>query len=433
MSVLGDGPCEQSLSVPLSTGIGPRLQPGRVHQGGNTCNQSRTALTTRAEWASRPRSNRPIHKNMTTKTENRSGTLDTPVTAASASFLHQAQTVQLARLADELTLAHREIAETVSLLETLQAAAPVGLGFVDRQFRTVRCNDALASISGAPKDELLGRTVAEAVPQLWPKLESVFRLVLDTGADVVNLDVSGESAQDPGRTHYWLASYYPVRLAEEIIGVGIVVVDVTERREAQQAHDELLRSAIAAIAATIEARDPYTAGHEHRVAEIARVIATEMGLDDDTVDGIELAATIHDIGKIAVPSDILSRPGPLHPAEFELVKTHSRAGHDIVAGIVFPWPIAEMILQHHERLNGTGYPDGLRGEEILIGARIIAVADVLEAMGSHRPYRPSLGVYRALEEIDKGRGTIFDPDVADVCLRLFGEGRLPIEDQTQPA
>ena len=304
---------------------------------------------------------------------------------------------------------------------------------MDRDLRTVRCNETLAAVSGAPKEELLGRTVAEAVPQLWPKLESVFRRVLDTGAEVVNLEVVGESAEDPGRTHHWLASYYPVPLAEEIIGVGIVVVDITERREAQQAQDDLMRSAIAAIAATIEARDPYTAGHEQRVAAIAGAIATEMGLDAGTADGIELAATIHDIGKIAVPSDILVRPGPLQPAEFELVKTHSRAGHDIVAGIAFPWPVAEMILQHHERLNGTGYPGGLRGDEILIGARIIAVADVVEAMGSHRPYRPSRGLRRALEEIEKGRGTLFDTDVADLCIRLFREGRLPLEDQAQPA
>ncbi|HEV2686108.1 MAG TPA: HD-GYP domain-containing protein, partial [Actinomycetota bacterium] len=176
-----------------------------------------------------------------------------------------------------------------------------------------------------------------------------------------------------------------------------------------------------------EARDPYTAGHQNRVGLISRAIAQELGLSEDLIEGIELTANIHDIGKIGIPAEILSRPGQLLPAEFELVKGHSRGGYEIMSGIDFPWPVAEMILQHHERMDGTGYPNGLRGDEILIGARIIAVADVVEAMSSHRPYRASLGAQEAFDEIIRGRGTEFHPEVVDACLRLYSEGRLGVE------
>jgi HD-GYP domain-containing protein (c-di-GMP phosphodiesterase class II) len=180
-----------------------------------------------------------------------------------------------------------------------------------------------------------------------------------------------------------------------------------------------LEAAVRAIAAAAELRDPYTAGHQRRVGELARAIATKLGIDADLVTGIGVAASIHDIGKLVLPAEILSKPGRLSPTEFELVKDHAQAGYDIVDRIDFPWPAAAMILQHHERLDGSGYPNGLRGEEIGIGGRIIAIADVVEAMSSHRPYRPGLGLDAALENISDGRGTLFDPDAADACVQLF--------------
>ncbi len=178
------------------------------------------------------------------------------------------------------------------------------------------------------------------------------------------------------------------------------------------------------MAATAEVRDPYTAGHQRHVAEIAALLAAEMGLDEDTVDGIRLAANIHDLGKIGLPAEILTRPGGLRPAEYELIKGHSRVGSEILQDIAFPWPVAQMILQHHERLDGSGYPDGLRGDEILLGARIIAVADVVDAMATDRPYRAALGIDAALQEIEANRGRLYDPDVVDACLRLHRDIRL---------
>ena len=333
---------------------------------------------------------------------------------------------------DEMALEHRlraaerASAETLTLLDTLHANAPVGFGFIDREYRYSRVNETLATMNGVPVDAHIGRRVAEVVPDLWPQLEPRYREVLDTGEPVVNLEMAGETAAHPGQEQAWLVNLYPVRLGAEIIGIGLVVVDITERRHAERTYRELTHAAVAAIASTVEARDPYTAGHQRRVAEISEAIGRKIGLDEHAIVGVSLAAHIHDIGKLAVPAEILARPGPLHPAEMELVKTHSRAGHDIVAGIDFPWPVAEMILQHHERLDGRGYPQGLRGDEIVIGARIIAVADTVEAMASHRPYRPSVGLAAALDELTAGRGTAFDPVVVDACLGLFRGGELEV-------
>jgi len=269
--------------------------------------------------------------------------------------------------------------------------------------------------------------VPEMLPELWPQIEPDYRRVMDTGESVVNVEVSGEMATDPGRLRHCLTSYYPVRVADEIIGIGVVAVDITERKHADEAQKALTRAAVAAIAATTEARDPYTDGHQSRVAALATTVAADLGVDASTIEGIDLAARIHDIGKIAIPVEILTRSTKLSPPEWELIKTHSRIGADIVRGIEFPWPVAEMIEQHHERLDGSGYPDGLHGDEILLGARIIAVADVVEAMASHRPYRPALGVEVALEEIERQRGTLFDSRVVDVCLRMFREGRYSLD------
>jgi len=196
-------------------------------------------------------------------------------------------------------------------------------------------------------------------------------------------------------------------------------------------HEEILRKSleesIQAIVATVELRDPYTAGHQKRVASLAVAIASDLGLPKEEVHGIHLAASIHDLGKIRVPAEILSKPSKLYDMEFMLIKAHAQAGYDILKGIEFPWPIANMVLQHHERLDGSGYPQGLKGDQILLGSRIIAVADVVEAMASHRPYRAALGIDVALAEIEKGRGTAFDPAVVDACLKLFREGRFAFQ------
>jgi PAS domain S-box-containing protein/putative nucleotidyltransferase with HDIG domain len=206
------------------------------------------------------------------------------------------------------------------------------------------------------------------------------------------------------------------------------LTNITKRR---QAEEELTRSldnlrkalggTVQAIAMIVEARDPYTAGHQKRVAHLARAIAGEMKLESGLVEGLRMAAMIHDIGKVSVPAEILSKPTRLSPIEFVLIQVHPQTGYDILKEIDFPWPIAQIVLQHHERMNGSGYPKGMEGGEILQESRIIAVADVIESMVSHRPYRPALGMTAALEEIEKNKGSLYDANVVDACLGLFRE------------
>ena len=210
-----------------------------------------------------------------------------------------------------------------------------------------------------------------------------------------------------------------------------IVRDITDRKRAEneliQTANKLrqaLRSIVQALASTVEKRDPYTAGHQSRTADLARAIAFEMALSEDHIEGVYMAGVIHDIGKISIPAEILSKPSRLNDLELSLVKDHSRIGYEILREISFPWPIAQIVYQHHERFNGSGYPQGLSGEDILIEARILGVADVLEAMASDRPYRPAHGLPRALEEISKNRGILYDPGVADACLRIFAEGKV---------
>ncbi len=210
--------------------------------------------------------------------------------------------------------------------------------------------------------------------------------------------------------------------------------EITERKRAEEElQDSLeklrkaLEGTIQAIALTVERRDPYTAGHQRRVADLARAIATEMGLSKEQVDGTRMAGVIHDIGKVSVPSEILSKPGQLGDIEFDLIKTHPQVGYDILKTVDFPWPVAEIVLQHHERVDGSGYPQGLPGGEIMLEAMILAVADVVAAMASHRPYRPSHGLDKALEEISQNKGILYDPEVVDTCLKLFTEKRFKFE------
>lgn len=180
-----------------------------------------------------------------------------------------------------------------------------------------------------------------------------------------------------------------------------------------------LEDTVRVVANLVEIRDPYTAGHQIRVADLAAAIATRMGLADERVHGIHLAGIIHDLGKIQVPSEILSKPGKISDIEFGLIKSHPQVGHDILKHINFPWPIAQMVLQHHERLDGSGYPQGLKGDAILLEARILSVADVVEAMAMHRPYRPGLGMDAALDEVISGRDIRYDAQAVDACVELI--------------
>jgi putative nucleotidyltransferase with HDIG domain len=210
--------------------------------------------------------------------------------------------------------------------------------------------------------------------------------------------------------------------------------DITERKMAEEKLKETLENLRTSIKTTIqvlstasEARDPYTAGHQKRVADLARVIATEIGLAQEKIEGIRMAGIIHDIGKLSIPAEILSKPTKLTEIEFSLIKEHAQSGYDMLKNVESPWPLAQIVYQHHERMNGSGYPRNLKGDEILMEARIMAVADVVEAMASHRPYRPTLGIEAALEEIEKNKGILYDDTVADACLKLFREKRYQLK------
>ena len=214
----------------------------------------------------------------------------------------------------------------------------------------------------------------------------------------------------------------------QVIGFQAVSRDVTERKNSEKKLQDTLNSlrkavgtTIQVISSTVEARDPYTSGHQVRSADLGRAIAAEMGLPQETIDGIRMAGSIHDLGKISIPAEILSKPTKLSEIEFSLIKEHARRGYEMLKDVESPWPLAQIVHQHHERLDGSGYPRSLKGEDILIEARILAVADTVEAMASHRPYRPGLGIDAALNEIEKNRGLYYDAAAADACLRLFRE------------
>ena len=209
--------------------------------------------------------------------------------------------------------------------------------------------------------------------------------------------------------------------------VAELEVEITERKKAEEKLLNAMQGTIQAIALTVETRDPYTAGHQRRVTTLATSIATEMGRLKELIQGISMAGIVHDIGKIYVPAEILSKPSRLNEVEFNMIRMHCQAGYDILKSVEFPWPIAQIILQHHERMDGSGYPSCLSGEDILLEARILAVADVVEAMSSHRPYRPALGIDKALEEIAQNKGKLYDPKVTDACAQLFAEGRFKFE------
>mgnify|MGYP000848835600 CR=1 FL=1 len=286
-------------------------------------------------------------------------------------------------------------------------------------FRYLEVNDAFKRITGLENVE--GKLITEIIPGIRetnPEVFEIYGRVARTGRPAqIELHVKSIGL--------WLS----VAVYSTETGFFTAVFeDISERKrieEERQAIIERLRrslgATVQAIATVVEARDPYTAGHQHRTADLGRAIATEMGFDADRIDFVRIVSTIHDLGKISVPSEILSKPTKLTELEYKLIRTHAQSGHDILKDVDFPWPVAQVILQHHERMNGSGYPNGLRGDEILMESRIIAVSDVVESMASHRPYRAALGVEAALEEIMTHRGILYDAEVVDACVRLFRE------------
>ncbi len=327
-----------------------------------------------------------------------------------------------------------------AFLEQLYENAPEGIIVTDKNGRIRRVNKAFVDLFGYEREELLDREVdGLIVPEGLQDEAALYTRRADEGQRVF---FEGVRRRKDGGVLDVSFLGVPILSGDGQLGVYAIYRDITARKEAERsilAHREDLRrnlehtdrawrQTIEVLSSTAEARDPYTAGHQRSVARLAGAIALEMGKGERFVEGVVLASLVHDIGKIVVPAEILSKPGKLTSLEFDLIRVHPEAGASILRSIDLPWPLAGIVMQHHERMDGSGYPRGLEGTEILEEARIIAVADVVEAMASHRPYRPALGIDRALEEIRAGRGTKFDERVVDACLVVIRENGLFFQD-----
>jgi PAS domain S-box-containing protein/putative nucleotidyltransferase with HDIG domain len=296
---------------------------------------------------------------------------------------------------------------------------------INRNYEYMAANDAFCRAHGKARDEIIGRTVAE----LWG--EKTFYQSIKNNIDrcfageEINYKTSFD--EESFKSQHFEVTYYPFRNEKGLIEHVVVAShDMTKRMRAENSMQESLSELEGALEKTVnclvsafEMRDPYTAGHQRRVAELARAIAQAMDFTEDEIQVLHLASLVHDIGKIHLPIEILSKPTPLTVTEFGIIKMHSQVGYEILKKADFPWPIDTIVLQHHERLNGQGYPQGLKKDDIVIEAQIIAVADVVEAMSSHRPYRPALSIDIAIEEILANKGILYNAEVVDICVDLF--------------
>ena len=339
-------------------------------------------------------------------------------------------------------------------LRAILEGSPTATFVIDRCHRVIGWNKALEELTGVRSDAVIGTDDHSKV--LYGETRPTVADLLVNGAADLAAEIRKwygeryrrsellEEAYEatgpfsfPGKEPRWL-HFTSAAIRDpkgQLIGAIETMTDISPLKRAEEKLREnverlkkVMTGVIRAIDVIVETRDPYTAGHQHQVARLATAIATEMGLPADTVEAIYVAASIHDLGKIYVPAEILSKPGRISDIERGIIRTHPQVGYDILKSIDFPWPIAEIVLQHHERMDGSGYPRGLKGSDIRIEARIIGLADVVESIGSHRPYRPTLGSGKALDEIRMNRGTLYDPAVVDVCLALFEDRGYRLEE-----
>lgn len=298
---------------------------------------------------------------------------------------------------------------------------------VDLKGKTTFCNEALCRITGYSREELLAMNHRDYMdPRTAKEVSSHFNAVFRSEAE--KKTVVYEIIRKDRTERIVEISVTLMRSdAGAPIGFRGIMRDITERlrdmdlQESFNTMRKALGQTVQALSLALEVRDPYTAGHHRRVSDLARAIASLMGFTRDRIDGIRIAGSIHDIGKISIPSEILSKPATLTAIEFKLIKTHPQMGYDILKNIDFPWPVAMAVYQHHERINGSGYPSGISDRNIILEAKILAVADVVEAMSSHRPYRRAIGTDIAIDEIRKNSGILYDKNVVDACSVLFKE------------
>ena len=316
-----------------------------------------------------------------------------------------------------------QLIQQEKLLDKITASVQDALIMIESSGNIEFWNEAAEHIFGYTHEEAIGQNIHELIApdQDQSSITEGFKLFAKTGKGKV-LDTPLEL-----EAHHKNGNTIPVELLISSVNINGawhavgVIRDATERKQMVTRLKQSLLGTIHAVSKMVEARDPYTAGHQERVAQLAEAIAHTMELDDDRIEGIKIASMVHDIGKIQVPSEILSMPRKLTELEYGMIKTHTQTGYDILKAIDFSWPVAEMVYQHHEKLDGSGYPRGLKYDEILLEAQIICVADVVEAMASHRPYRPGLGVTAAMDEISKNREIHYRSDVVDACINLFTE------------
>jgi PAS domain S-box-containing protein/putative nucleotidyltransferase with HDIG domain len=313
-------------------------------------------------------------------------------------------------------------------LVDLVKASPLGIIAFDLDGKILLWNHAAEEITGWLAKEVVGLPIWVIADDRREEYESLRRRTLNQ--EVFN-SLPMDATRKDGRRIVISYSAAPVFDSENrIVATMTVIYDISEKmkmeadlRESLEKTNRILDETVHALSFAVEKRDPYTAGHQQRVAKLACALAVEIGgIAQERIEGIWTAAILHDIGKLYVPAEILTKPGQLSGIEFELIKTHAEVGYEILKGIEFQWPIPLIIRQHHERVDGSGYPAGLKGNDILFEAQIVGIADTVEAMASHRPYRPGKGIEYALEEIRIARGTAYAPLLADACLKVFGNG-----------